>query len=406
MSPQAGSPDVGVVPPPPGVKPNFDNPEYRSGGIVPLACVFIPLAAIFMALRVYTKVRIIKVFGLEDSLHHLHIDRLFGCLPLPTKFIDISVLIREQWAAASVVVYVPAVGFTKVAILLFYLRLNPERGFRTAVYISVALTTSYVVALSLAIILACNPVPKFWDPFLEGMCLDITKLYLANAILNVIFDFVVLLVPVPMLRKLQVSMRQKLVIGALFSLGSVTCLVSVVRIYFQESALGEPDLSWHIVTPTSLVFVECNLSIICGYIMVLRPFLRRHFPKVLGGDYRRYRSPAGLQGAYDGAHGPGSRSEYETNVSARYSKGSAMGRSWPGLGSKARSGSDDTAVEDVEMGAWRKQPSKDKTKTVRSESEENIIQPVGATVDVRSDNAPGILKTIDVDVRTDGGGGI
>lgn len=184
----------------------------------------------------------------------------------------------------------------------------------------------------------------------------------------------------------------------------MTCLVSVVRIYFQESVLGEPDLSWHIVTPTSFVFVECNLSIICGCVMVLRPFLRRHFPKVLGGDYRRYRSPTGLQGAYDGPHGPGSRSEYRSKVSARYGKGSAMGRSWPGLGSKARSGSDDTAVEDVEMGAWGKQPSKDKTKTVRSESEENIIQPVGATVDVRRDNAPGILKTIDVDVRTGGGG--
>ncbi|KAL8931551.1 MAG: hypothetical protein Q9216_007162, partial [Gyalolechia sp. 2 TL-2023] len=270
MAPQAGSQTVGVIPPPPGVTPNFENPEYRSGGIVPLACVFLPLVAIFMALRIYTKVRIIKVFGLEDF-----------------------------------------------AILLFYLRLNPDRGFRTAVYVSLFLTTSYVVALSLAILFACDPVAKFWDPFLEGTCIETTKLYLANAILNVLFDFVVLLVPVPMLRKLQVSTRQKLVIGALFSLGSVTCVVSVVRIYYQETVLGEPDLSWHIVTPTSLVFVECNLSIICGCVMVLRPFLRRHFPKVLGGDYRRYRSPAGLQGAYDGPHGPGSKSEYKTKVSAR-----------------------------------------------------------------------------------------
>lgn len=68
MAPQAGtySDKAGAVPPPPGVTPNFLHPAYHAGGIVPLAAVFIPLAAIFMFLRVYTKVRIIKVFGLED----------------------------------------------------------------------------------------------------------------------------------------------------------------------------------------------------------------------------------------------------------------------------------------------------------------------------------------------------
>lgn len=57
---------IGVFPPPPGVLPNFENPEYRSAGIVPLAAILIPLTAIFMTLRVYTKLRIIKIFGLED----------------------------------------------------------------------------------------------------------------------------------------------------------------------------------------------------------------------------------------------------------------------------------------------------------------------------------------------------
>ncbi|KAL9027317.1 MAG: hypothetical protein Q9196_004142 [Gyalolechia fulgens] len=414
------APDVGAVPPPPGVTPNFDNPDYRSGGIVPLACIFIPWAAIFMALRVYTKVRIIKVFGLEDwTIIVAYLCTLFlsiDCL-VQQKYgngihewdITIAKLVPySKWAAASVVVFVPAVGLAKVAILLFYLRVNPDRGFRTAVYVSLVLTTSYVVALSLAIFFQCDPVAKFWNPFLSGNCLDSTRLYLANAVLNVIFDFVVLLVPVPMLRKLQVSTRQKWVIGALFSLGSVTCVISIVRIYFQHTVLGEPDLSWHIPTPTSLVFVECNLSIICGSAMVLRPFLRRHCPRLLGGDYRRYKSPPGLQAAYDGPQGPGSKSEYRTKVSARHGRGSGMVKSWHGWRNKTTSGSDGTAVEDVAMGSWGKVPDRDGwgrqlSKGQRSESEENIIQPVEAAVVVGKETAPGILKTIDVDVRSGGG---
>lgn len=56
----------GVFPPPPGVEPNFTNPIYRSAGIVLLTAIFVPLSTSFLAIRIYTKVHIIKVFGLED----------------------------------------------------------------------------------------------------------------------------------------------------------------------------------------------------------------------------------------------------------------------------------------------------------------------------------------------------
>ena len=57
---------VGAIPPPPGVTPNFTNPVYHSGAIIPLSAVFITLATIFLAIRIYTKAVILKVFGLED----------------------------------------------------------------------------------------------------------------------------------------------------------------------------------------------------------------------------------------------------------------------------------------------------------------------------------------------------
>ncbi|KAI4089843.1 MAG: hypothetical protein LQ344_005102 [Seirophora lacunosa] len=410
----------GVFPAPPGVTPNFDNPEYRSGGIVALAAVFIPLAAIFMTLRIYTKLRIIKVFGLEDWT----ILVAYLC----TVFVAISTLVQQKngngihmwditldqwgpwnrWGAASVTVFVPAVGLAKVAILLFYLRLNPDRQFRRSVYVVLALTLSYVLALGLAILLQCNPPAKFWTPSIEGKCLDGTKLYLANAILNVIFDFMVLLVPIPMLLRLKVPTRQKVVIGALFSLGSITCIVSAVRIYFSELMLQYTDITWHLPLSTSLSFVEAHLSIICGCVMVLRPFLREHFPILIGNAYRRYKSPGAGGGAYDGPYGPSSRSHYKTKVSAgshghgKASSGGGGGggaRSWPAATIAAtnhRSHSDDSAVDnDVELAErWGGQYP------LRSESEENIIVP--AATAAGSGYTPGILKTVDVDVRTGG----
>ena len=64
----ASSSPRGIIPPPVGVEANFVNPIYHSGGIVPITAVFVTLSTVFLALRIYTKVRIIKVFGLEDGM--------------------------------------------------------------------------------------------------------------------------------------------------------------------------------------------------------------------------------------------------------------------------------------------------------------------------------------------------
>ena len=60
---------VGSAPPPPGVTPNFVNPEYRSGGIVPISAVFTILSTVFLVLRLYTKIGIVHLFGLEDGMY-------------------------------------------------------------------------------------------------------------------------------------------------------------------------------------------------------------------------------------------------------------------------------------------------------------------------------------------------
>ena len=56
----------GIVPPPPGVVPNFANPAYKSDGVVPVTAVFLVLSTTFLLLRLYTKLRILKAFGVED----------------------------------------------------------------------------------------------------------------------------------------------------------------------------------------------------------------------------------------------------------------------------------------------------------------------------------------------------
>ena len=56
----------GVFPAPIGETPDFTHPYVRTGGIVPLTCVFLLLSSVFLALRLYTRIRIIQKPGWDD----------------------------------------------------------------------------------------------------------------------------------------------------------------------------------------------------------------------------------------------------------------------------------------------------------------------------------------------------
>lgn len=63
---------------------------------------------------------------------------------------------------------------------------------------------------------------------MTGSCINRPAVYLANGVLNVVTDFVILLLPVPMIRGLQMPFRQKLLLAAMFSVGSLWVMFILV----------------------------------------------------------------------------------------------------------------------------------------------------------------------------------
>lgn len=62
-------PTQGVVPPPPGVTPNFDHPERRLDvTLYIVSSVGMAICTLCLAMRVYTKQWIKKAFGIEDGM--------------------------------------------------------------------------------------------------------------------------------------------------------------------------------------------------------------------------------------------------------------------------------------------------------------------------------------------------
>jgi hypothetical protein len=149
-------------------------------------------------------------------------------------------------------VYGPTALFTKASILLFLSRVfKPLETANRIIYAFLGLMAVYYIPILFLKAFICRPIAKFWDPQTEGQCFDQRALILADAVISVISDFVVLLLPVPFTLKLQVPGRAKLRIAILFGAGGVACICSIIRLI---------DIALHGQSPdATYVFTRINL---------------------------------------------------------------------------------------------------------------------------------------------------
>lgn len=112
----------------------------------------------------------------------------------------------------------------KISILLFYLRIFPDKRFKRWVFGIIGLNVAFCIAFVLPLVFQCDPVPGAWlrwDGTFTGTCLNLNAIGWSGAAANVALDIAVLLLPVPNLLKLNVNWRKKVAIMSMFLVGIV-----------------------------------------------------------------------------------------------------------------------------------------------------------------------------------------
>ena len=117
---------------------------------------------------------------------------------------------------------------TKLAILGFYLRFFPFvvfPGLRTAIYITMAITTASGISFTASIIFQCIPISFFWsafdDPAPVGSCININVYGWTVASFNFALDLWLLALPLPELIKISLPLRKKVVVCLMFTVGGL-----------------------------------------------------------------------------------------------------------------------------------------------------------------------------------------
>lgn len=202
----------------------------------------------------------------------------------------------------------------KASALFFYSRLftQAHTRFRYCIYAVHALNALWLVGIIFSVIFECTPIEKVWNSSLPGRCDNSRTLWLGSGIPSLILDVFILVLPVPMLLRLQMSPSRKLLAVGVIILGYLVVVVSIGRLVsIVKSGSGlETDPTYNIITPVYWLGSEIPISVISVSLPSIF-FLIRHFcshkfrTRVGSGTQETYQSTRQLVDRRDPERGAG-----------------------------------------------------------------------------------------------------
>ncbi|KAL6704306.1 hypothetical protein ACN47E_008370 [Coniothyrium glycines] len=275
------------------------NPRGRHAVVV--SSVFTALAFIVVALRLYTRFFLVRSPGTEDYgiiLAMLCSVGLTICIGFQTQYglgqhihdlegVSMQKTLKAFWG--SLIVYYLSLGMTKGSMLLQYRRVFTTKRFWIGNYAVMAVVVAYTFWTVFSSIFACVPIRAFWtrEP---ARCLNQFAMWFTNAAINILTDFAIIILPMPVIRKLNLDRRQKTALIAIFAVGGVVCVVSILRLQSLVSISNSSDPTYDNPPAATWSSVEVNVGIICSCLPLLRPLMIRWLPDAMSSHKRSMKS--------------------------------------------------------------------------------------------------------------------
>ena len=117
-------------------------------------------------------------------------------------------------------IYYAGLSLTKMSVVLFYVRIfGSVKLYRIAFWLVGSLVVGWYVAFNFVALFVCVPVQKSWEPDLKGHCVSGPGAFVGTAASNIAIDGFILILPMPMLWRLHMDVRERLALIGLFAAG-------------------------------------------------------------------------------------------------------------------------------------------------------------------------------------------
>ncbi|KAK8856685.1 Satratoxin biosynthesis SC1 cluster protein 4 [Apiospora arundinis] len=290
-----------------------DNPElFSDESRAPLIYTVVPILMVIattaVGLRFYTRAIVLGIVGFDDwlcltsltiflafagveiALVGRGLGRHVGTLPQPNGFRDYFKLFY-----VTIIFYNLAISSFKLCFLAQYYRIMNTKRMRRMIYAAAAFVGVWTLSQLCLNIFQCRPISGFWEPGPDVKCLAVLPGWYTNAAGNILADVLILLLPLPMIRGLNLPRAQKLALVGIFCLGFLTCAISLVRLrYLPQGA----DVTWDNVDTMFWSVAEACTGIVCATLPTLRPLAIRYFPTIFKSSSAR----TGSSGPFGGSN--------------------------------------------------------------------------------------------------------
>lgn len=227
--------------------------------------------------------------------------------------------------------YYLSLTFTKVSILLQYLRIFPpgsqSNRFRMMCFAVLGLVSVYGAWTFFGSIFECWPIPYFWDKSIDGHCMNQYIVWFFNAGVNIATDFIIVILPIAQIRQLNLPKRQKRLLIIVFGLAGLyvpsrdlvliflrngctrsdqdvltsyacsVCIVSILRLQSLVTISNSEDPTYDNGPAATWSSIEANVGITCACLPPLRPLISRFAPTFFPGSRGSRRGDYGYGGS-------------------------------------------------------------------------------------------------------------
>ncbi|PSR90738.1 hypothetical protein BD289DRAFT_208574 [Coniella lustricola] len=293
--------EVGLMPVPAGETADFHGMSDLQRTILAVYITTSALATIGLVLRLYTGAILSRNLGLDAffliAAWAIYLASFIGMVEvMPCGFgkhlwsvTESGLQCYENMLLFLGVSYFWPPTLAKLSLIILYHRINPSRNYRLALYGIAFACTTYTLVFTIILSVPCNPLH-------DGTTTCLNNLALAQAILNITTDGVLIIMPVITLYGLQMPRKQKVTVGLILGLGSGAVIASCVRIAYVRAMQDNPDVLYTQGSAAVWSAVEINIGILCNCLAMLKPFVRHHLPWL--------RSLIGMRSGASGSAGP------------------------------------------------------------------------------------------------------
>ncbi|KAM0235933.1 hypothetical protein ACHAP5_009534 [Fusarium lateritium] len=253
------------------------------------------VATIFLILRLWIRIRKLGSLAIDDGFIILATACLWGDLIIqqymwnlgmanipgasPEQFKKLM-----QMIVPGSILYVTSLWAIKIALVLFYKRLAaPGTKLQLIYNITLGLLVAFWTAIFFHIIFQCFPHDKRWsqDPAYQCDPKQAEINYWLTILLNIGTDVFTICLPIYMVLQLQMKLKQKLGVAAIFALGFLVVVASIIRAYYSKR--NETMLT------CTVSMIEAAVAIIATCLPPLRTlFLGQMSSARTGSNYQRY----------------------------------------------------------------------------------------------------------------------